>query len=82
MIGKLLCPQCHTGTQPAASPRYDTSRTIIYCIIPPFHVITNILNQGDCPNCSFVKVKKNFKSSSARTFGISVNAYISQEHIK
>ena len=39
--GKLLCAQCHTGTQPAASPRYDTSRRIIYCIIPLLHLITN-----------------------------------------
>ena len=39
--GKLSCAYCHTGTQPAASPRYDTSHTIIYCIIPPLHLITN-----------------------------------------
>ena len=38
---KFLCTQCHTGTQPATSPRYDTSRTIIYRIIPLLHLITN-----------------------------------------
>ena len=36
----------HTRTQPAASPRYDTLRTIIYCIIPSLCLITNNL-------CSF-----------------------------
>ena len=41
MIGKLSRAQCHTGTQPAASPRYDTSRTITYHIIPPLNQITN-----------------------------------------
>ena len=38
---KFSCAQCRTGTQPAASPWYDTLRTIIYRIIPPLHLITN-----------------------------------------
>ena len=33
--------QCHTGTQPGASPRYDTLRTTIHHIIPPLYLITN-----------------------------------------
>ena len=41
--GKFSCTPCHTGTQPVASPRYDTSRTRIYRIIPPLHLITNNL---------------------------------------
>ena len=36
-----MCAQCYTVTQPAASPQYDTSCTIIYGIIPPLHLITN-----------------------------------------
>ena len=28
--GKLLCAQCHTGTRPATSPRYDTLHMVIY----------------------------------------------------
>ena len=39
--GKFLCAKCHTGTQPAALPRYDTSRTRIYCIILTLSLITN-----------------------------------------
>ena len=35
--------KCHNGTQPVALTRYDTIGMIIYRIIPPLHLKTNIL---------------------------------------
>ena len=40
---KLLHAHRHAGTQPAASSRYDTSGTMISCIITPLHLKTNIV---------------------------------------
>ena len=44
--GSLFCAQCHTGTQPATSTRYDTLRMIFSCIIPPLHLVTNNTSTG------------------------------------
>ena len=42
---KFSCAQCHTGIQPAVSLWYNSSRTRIYRIIPPLHLISNSLVQ-------------------------------------